>query len=203
VPDYIAQHRDENSYFSSDHSLQIRTPVMSGTIEETACRPTTKAHGWHWNSMHQLIRTNPDSTATASAALPIVHSEKLLTSKVDAHKANNIHRNTCAYGMDQDSVESILSSTNTSECPFHCTLCTKFYGHKRGLQDHMMRTHTDKNDPVVMARNQSRKDARVKNSAKKRKDPAYVQARKDAQCKARLVKKIKKKSPNWTGVYVM
>jgi hypothetical protein len=171
VPDYIAQQRNDNSFFSSEHSLHIGTPAMSGTVEETTCRPIMKDHGWYWNSVHQ--------------------------------KATNNHRNTCTYVVNQDSVDSIVSSTNTTDCQFHCTMCEKSYGHKRGLQDHMVRAHADKNDPVVMARNQSRKDARVKNSAKKRKDPAYVQARKDAQCKARLVKKIKKKSPNWTGVYVM
>lgn len=90
-----------------------------------------------------------------------------------------------------------LSDTVAVDKPFPCTECGKAYGHKRGLVDHMMRAHADPRDPTVIAKHQARKDARVKNSAKKRKEPAYVQARKDSLRKARLVKKIKKKSPIW------
>jgi hypothetical protein len=74
-----------------------------------------------------------------------------------------------------------LSDTVAVDKPFPCTECGKAYPR----------------DPTVIAKHQARKDARVKNSAKKRKEPAYVQARKDSLRKARLVKKIKKKSPIW------
>jgi hypothetical protein len=73
-----------------------------------------------------------------------------------------------------------------------CTDCGKTYAHKRGLVDHTMRAHADKRDPVVMLKVQSRKDARVKNSAIKRQDPSYVKARNTSACNARLLKKVQK-----------
>jgi hypothetical protein len=93
-------------------------------------------------------------------------------------------------------------STNTTEKPFPCTKCSNAYSHKRGLLDHITRAHTDKRDPIVLAKAQARKDARVKNSAIKRKDPTYVQARKDSLRKARLLKKWKKKTQQGIGVSV-
>lgn len=203
VYSHVTNHSGVTSCFKANNGLYIGKPGMGAMIDEGTRTNSGKDNVWCWNSTRQVVETDSNSSGNVSAGEATsceMYGDIYPVSQMNKPNAGRI---TNKSFEKEDSVEKIVVSEKISVRPYACTECDKSYGHKRGLRDHIMRTHSDKNDPVVIAKAQGRKDARVKNSAKKRKDPAYVRARKDAQCKARLIKRIKKNSPNWVGQHVL